>query len=75
MDRGFTQLAVELIALDKYEDETPYAILYGSITIGEVWRFAVLNRKEKKIIKGMDIFRFPDDIEQLFTILKGILTS
>ncbi len=39
IDKGFNQLAAELIALDKYEDENNN-LLYGAITIGEMWRFS-----------------------------------
>ncbi|GAB4204305.1 MAG: hypothetical protein Fur006_59340 [Coleofasciculaceae cyanobacterium] len=36
--RGFTQLAVELVALDRWtRSDTP--ILYGMVTTGEDWRF------------------------------------
>ena len=42
LDRGFNQLAAEMIALDLYEeDQTEPTKVYGAITIGEVWRFAV----------------------------------
>jgi hypothetical protein len=74
LDRGFTQLTVELIALDKYEEPDFSNYLYGAITIGEVWRFGLLNRKDKTIMKDVHTFRFPEDIEQLFRILKGILS-
>jgi len=36
LTRGFTQLAVELIALAEVEENN---ILYGAVTIGDVWRF------------------------------------
>ena len=43
LSRGFTQLAVELIALDQWiNSDTP--ILYGAVTTGEDWRFALYNR-------------------------------
>ena len=46
LDKGFNQLAAELIALDKYEDDSD-GILYGAVTIGEMWGFCTLDRKEK----------------------------
>ncbi|CAN2039882.1 Type I restriction enzyme R protein N-terminal domain-containing protein [Candidatus Magnetomoraceae bacterium gMMP-15] len=76
LDRGFNQLAVQLIALDKYEEyeeNESSNFLYGAITIGEVWRFALLNRKEKNIIKDIHTLRFPEDTEEIFGILNGIL--
>ncbi len=73
LERGFNQLAAEMIAIDKYEDANLPARLYGAITIGEVWRFAVLERTSKLLLKDLHIFRFPEDLTDLFSILKGIL--
>jgi len=75
LEKGFTQLAAEMIALDYYEDEGQPSHLYGAITIGEVWRFAVLDRKNKKIKKDINLFRFPQDAQDLFAVLLGILTA
>jgi hypothetical protein len=44
LEKGFNQLAAEMIAVDKYEDSGSPKFLYGAITIGEVWRFAILER-------------------------------
>lgn len=73
IEKGFNQLAAELIALDKYEDETDYQLLYGAITIGEMWRFATLNRHEKHLIKDIHSYRIPEDMEQVFRVLLGIV--
>jgi hypothetical protein len=75
LEKGFTQLAAEMIALDYYEDEGQPSYLYGAITIGEVWRFAVLDRKNKTIKKDINLFRFPQDAQDLFAVLLGILTT
>ncbi len=75
LDRGFNQLAAEIIALDQYEDGENPQILYGAITIGEVWRFALLNRATKIICKDVHTYRFPEDIQDLLSMLKGILES
>ena len=75
LEKGFTQLAAEMIALDYYEDEGQPSYLYGAITIGEVWRFAVLDRKNKTIKKDINLFRFPQDAQDLFAVLLGILTA
>jgi hypothetical protein len=74
LDRGFNQLAVELIAVDRYEDPKPLHKVYGAITIGEVWKFAVLERDKKRIIKDLHTLRYPEDIEEIFSVLCGILT-
>lgn len=75
LEKGFNQLAVEMIAMDIYEDENKPLLLYGAITIGEVWRFAVLERANKHLIKDIHTFRFPEDINDIFSILTGILTK
>jgi len=72
IDKGFNQLAAELIALDKYEDENGSLLLYGAITIGEMWRFSILNRKAKHITKDIHSFTIPEDVETVFRVLAGI---
>ena len=72
MEKGFTKLAVELIALDERNDQ-PVDLLYGAITVGDLWRFGVLSRSQKKITKDIDSFRVPSDLEELFQVLLGIL--
>lgn len=72
IDKGFNQLAAELIALDKYEDEDSNGLLYGTVTIGELWRFGILNRKTKHITKDIHSFTIPEDVEKIFRILLGI---
>jgi hypothetical protein len=55
-----------MIAMDIYEEErTDLARVYGAITIGEVWRFAVLEREEKHLIRDIHTFRFPEDLYDL----------
>lgn len=73
LDRGFTQLAAELIALDQYAEEREDPVLYGAITIGELWRFATLVRAPKHLTRDIHTYRFPEDTGALFGILYGIL--
>ena len=75
LDRGFNQLAAEMIALDKYEETDAPEKLYGAITIGEVWRFSLLKRKEKTIIKDINLFRFPQDTKEILCVLSDILSG
>ena len=72
MERGFTQLAVELIAMDQ-RDGGQQEMLYGAITVGDLWRFGALHRQQKLISKDIDSFRVPLDLEDLFKVLLGIL--
>jgi len=70
--KGFTQLAVELIALDKWTDnEQP--ILQGAVSTGDVWQFGILHREQKHIQQGLTLYRVPDDLESLVRILVKIL--
>lgn len=76
LDRGFTQLAVELIAVDRSlgsEDEPERDRLYGAVTTGNLWQFGVLIRSEKKIAKQIDILPLPANLAEIFAILLGIL--
>ncbi len=71
-DKGFTQLAIELIALDNYlENKQP--LIYGAVSIGDMWRFGVVDRANKIIKKDIDAFLVPTNIEKLFAVLLGIL--
>lgn len=47
--------------------------LYGAITIGDVWRFAVLERSAKKLTQDINLYTVPADIEVLARALIGIL--
>ncbi len=72
LEKGFTQLAVELIAVSKYEDEEP-DVLFGAVTTGDLWKFGKLRTSNRKIIKDMNTYRVPADMVDLFSILLGIL--
>ena len=72
MEKGFTQLAVELIALDKYLDPSPFP-LYGAITLGDVWRFGMLERSTHVVKKDMNAYTLLSNLEELASILIGIL--
>lgn len=70
--KGFTQLAVELIALDQWIDsEQP--ILQGAVSTGDIWQFGILHREQKQIQQGLTLYRVPDDLESLVRILIKIL--
>jgi len=72
LDKGFTQLAVELIAMEKYEEENA-SILFGAVTTGDLWKFGQLETARKKIRKDMNTYRIPADMADIFAILVGIL--
>ena len=70
LTRGFTQLAVELIALAEVAENN---ILYGAVTMGDVWRFGKLNQTEKQITQDINWFKRPEDVKYLGKVLVGIL--
>ncbi len=75
LEKGFNQLIAELIAMDKYQsDNEQLEFLYGAVSIGELWRFGILNRKTKNILRDLHTYRVPEDIENVFAIIVGILT-
>ncbi|AKG23515.1 hypothetical protein [Calothrix sp. 336/3] len=74
LSRGFTQLAVELIALDQWVN-SDNSMLYGAVTNGEDWRFGIFYRQERLVIQDIKLYRVPEGLEELLRVLVGILTS
>lgn len=70
LSRGFTQLAIELIALAETDERD---IVYGAVTIGEAWRFGKLNRLNRKISQDLTLYKVPDELEQVLSTLVGIM--
>ncbi|MBH8575734.1 hypothetical protein I8752_22555 [Nostocaceae cyanobacterium CENA369] len=71
--RGFTQLSVELIALDK-SLENQSLILYGAVTNGDDWKFGTLHREQKLVTEDIKLYRVPEGLEDLVRVLVGILS-
>jgi len=71
LTRGFTPLAVQMIALAMVE-EAPSEI-YGVVTMGRLWIFGVLDRDKKQITQDIGGYQVPDDVEPLIRVLVGIL--
>ncbi|MBE9006786.1 hypothetical protein IQ259_17365 [Fortiea sp. LEGE XX443] len=72
--RGFTQLAVELIALDQWTDST-VPMLYGSVTTGDTWKFGSFQRQEKIVYKDTNTYAVPSDLNLVLSTLFGISLS
>ncbi|WP_242031182.1 hypothetical protein [Anabaena sp. FACHB-1237] len=70
LTKGFTQLAVELIALSQVTEQN---IFYGAVTIGTLWQFGKLDQIEKTIYQDLNLFKIPDDLLDLGKVLLGIL--
>lgn len=71
LTRGFTQLAVEMIALSLDEDAPRY--IYGAVTIGSFWVFGCLDSQAKLVTQDIGGYKVPDDVEDLVRVLVGIL--
>ena len=75
VENGFNQLAVELIALDKYEEDDGIDTLYGAVTLGDMWKFGILERTKKHIVKNIHSYIIPEDTEAVFSTLMGIIKA
>lgn len=64
---------MELIALAEWVPQQP--VIYGSVTIGELWIFGCLDRAERKITQDVHSIPVPKDLKRLVQILVGILTD
>lgn len=73
LTKGFTQLAVELIALDQWTDSEP-PLLYGVVSTGNIWQFGCLHRQQKQIDQDLNLYRVPADLLELVQSLVAILT-
>lgn len=74
LKRGMTQLAVELIALDKAE-ETNEDEIFGAVSIGNSWQFGKLNRSEKIFTEDLNFFAVPQNLADLMSVLIGLLEN
>lgn len=71
LSRGFTQLAVELIALDQWSNsEEP--TLKGAVS-RDIWQFGWLHKEKQQITQDLNLYRVPADLEELLGILIAIL--
>lgn len=72
IDYGFTRLMAEMIALDQW-DRSPsveeQSMLVGAVTIGELWRFGVLDRAQKTVVEDLIGYGVPSDLEALVRVL------
>jgi hypothetical protein len=74
LQRGFTQLAVELVALHQWlEEDDDQEPLYGAVSMGNVWQFGFLEREARRVTQDLNLFRVPADVEDLVGTLVAIL--
>ncbi len=72
LERGFVQLAIELIALDQWI-ESDQTILQGAISTGNIWQFRQFDRQARHVIQDLSLYRVPADLDELLRILVNIL--
>jgi hypothetical protein len=72
INKGFTQLATEMIALDKWTDSTQTEIL-GAVTTGNVWQFGILYRQTQHIEQAINLYRVTEELEEVMRILLAAL--
>jgi len=72
LERGFVQLAIELIALDQWIDSAQ-SVLQGAISTGNIWQFGQFDRESLEVTQDLDLYRVPADLEDLLQILVRIL--
>ncbi len=68
INRGFTQLATEMIALDQWID-SPQTEILGAVTTGNIWQFGILDRQSKSICEGINLYRVTEELEIIIRIL------
>ena len=74
INRGFIQLATEMIALDKWTDSTQAEIL-GAVTTGNVWQFGILNRQKQSIEQAINLYRVTEELEVVVRTLLAPLMN
>lgn len=72
LTRAFTQLAVELVAVDM-ASETDKNIIYGAVSTGQEWQFGRLDRSEKRFYQDIKTYTVPSNLEEILRILVGII--
>ncbi|WP_421658098.1 hypothetical protein [Leptothermofonsia sp. ETS-13] len=74
LTKGFTQLAVELIALDEWLHHT-MPVLYGAVSTGEIWKFGRFHRDARQITEYLLLHPIPQELEFVTRTLIGILQA
>lgn len=72
LTNGFTQLAVEMIAIDHWErspDRIHQPIIMGAVSTGTIWQFGILHRESRLIQQDLNLYAIPRDTEQVQRIL------
>ncbi len=68
LDRGFTQLATEMIAVSIRYDEP---VVYGAVTTGLLWRFGRFDGQE--VIRDSEVYLLPQSLPTVAGVLVSLL--
>jgi len=71
LNKGFTQLAMEMIALDQWTDSEQPEIV-GAVTTGNIWQFGILHRHQKCIKENITVYRVTEELE---TVLRTLIAA
>lgn len=74
LTKGFTQLAVELIALSEWINQT-MPILYGAVSTGEIWKFGMFHRDARQVTEYLPLHPIPQELEFVTRTLIGVLQT
>ncbi|MDJ1172258.1 hypothetical protein PMG71_22775 [Roseofilum sp. BLCC_M154] len=74
LERGFVQLAIELIALDQWI-ESDQTLIHGAISTGNIWQFGQFDRHSRQMTQDLNLYRVPADLEDLLRILVQTLNN
>jgi len=72
MERGFAQLAAEMLAAHEGLSNSG-DIIYGAVTTGDLWRFGILDATKKCIRKDVNQYIIPQNLEHVIATLTAIL--
>ncbi len=75
LEKGFKQLAVELVALDRWAADSPEPRIFGAVSMGNVWQFGFVERAEKRIVEDYNTYGIPMLLEDVVGILVGLLSD
>lgn len=72
LEKGFSQLVVEMIAVSQQQEDNKN--IYGAVTTGNIWQFGILEVTQKIITQDINLYRSPADLELLTNIFLSLLT-
>ncbi|MDX1935006.1 MAG: hypothetical protein SFU56_20600 [Capsulimonadales bacterium] len=72
MERGTSQPVAEMSAVDTGTPAETES-LYGAVSIGTIWQFVILHRRERHFVQDVTLYRVPDERHDLCRVVIGIL--